>query len=120
MPCLTATNSEVLFSQLLYLFNFTFIYIPVLLCLEIYTSIRRRQRKELYQPIDTTRKYMSDPLSISRCHITWHKPEGESIIQVGFSSYIICLFHEFLIKKSYTISLKGSQYKQTKVFLNNC
>ena len=41
-------------------------------------------------------------------------------IPVGFSSYIICLFHEFLIKKSYTISLKGSQYKQTKVFLNNC
>ena len=63
------------------LFVCTFIYIPVLLCLEIYTSIRRRQRKELYQPIDTTRKYMSDPLSISRCQITWHKPEGESISQ---------------------------------------
>ena len=118
MPCLTATNSEVLFSQLLSLFNFTFIYIPVILCLEIYTSIRRRQRKELYQPIDTTRKYMSDPLSISRCHITWHKPEGESIIQVGFSSYIICLFHEFLIKK--ILYYFFSHCKQTKVLLNNC
>ena len=93
--------------RLLLLCVCTFIYIPVLLCLEIYTSIvhreapicslHYRQRKELYQP--STRQgcrilFLSLGVILTEVRLY---PSRVFIIHHLFVSWI-------LIKKSYTIS----------------